>query len=109
MEEPGPLHDAALVRIRQPDRTGGAALPVADEKGRDRRLRCESFRLAFPSLVRDVCAVLVVVIAVEERHLKRRLSEYIRRTAAGTSSSRMCMECPEVQRRRPRSDWIDSV
>jgi hypothetical protein len=40
MEEPGRLHDAALVRIRQPDRTGGAALPVADEKGRDRRLRC---------------------------------------------------------------------
>ena len=29
MEEPGRLHDAALVRIRQPDRTGGAALPVA--------------------------------------------------------------------------------
>ena len=55
MEEPGRLHDAALVRIRQPDRTGGAALPVADEKGRDRRLRCEFFRLAFPSLVRDVC------------------------------------------------------
>jgi hypothetical protein len=55
MEEPGRLHDAALVRIRQPDRTGGAALPVADEKGRDRRLLCEFFRLAFPSLVRDVC------------------------------------------------------
>src|SRR6266851_4358356 len=55
MEEPRRLHDAALVRIRQPDRTGGAALPVADEKGRDRRLRCEFFRLAFPSLVRDVC------------------------------------------------------
>jgi hypothetical protein len=47
MEEPGRLHDAALVRIRQPDRTGGAALPVADETGRDRRLRCEFFRLAF--------------------------------------------------------------
>src|SRR5882724_8742143 len=30
MEEPGRLHDAALVRIRQPDRTGGAALPVVD-------------------------------------------------------------------------------
>src|SRR6266700_163198 len=55
MEEPGRLHDAALVRIRQPDRTGGAALPVADEKERDRQLRCEFFRLAFPSLVRDVC------------------------------------------------------
>ena len=51
MEEPGRLRDAALVRIRQPDRTGDAALPVADEKGRDRRLRCEFFRLAFPSLV----------------------------------------------------------
>ena len=55
MEEPGRLHDAASVRIRQLVRTGGAALPVADEKGRDRRLRCEFFRLAFPSLVRDVC------------------------------------------------------
>jgi hypothetical protein len=55
MEEPGRFHDAALLRIRQPDRTGGAALPVADEKGRDRLLRCEFFRLAFPSRVRDVC------------------------------------------------------
>ena len=55
MEKPGRLHDAASVRIRQPDRTGGAALPVADEKGRDRRLRCDFFGLAFPSLVRDVC------------------------------------------------------
>ena len=55
MEEPGRFHDATLVRIRQPDRTGGAALPVADEKGRDQRLRCEFFRLAFPSRVRDVC------------------------------------------------------
>src|SRR5713226_5687356 len=55
MEEPGRLHDAASVRNRQPDRAGGAALPVADEKGRDRRLQCEFFRLAFPSLVRDVC------------------------------------------------------
>jgi hypothetical protein len=54
MEEPGRLHDAALVRIRQPDRTGGAVLPVADEKGRDRRLRYEFFRLAFPSLNRTV-------------------------------------------------------
>jgi len=55
MEEPGRFHDVALVRIRQLDRTGGAALPVADERERDRRLRCEFFRLAFPSLVRDVC------------------------------------------------------
>jgi hypothetical protein len=55
MEEPGRFHDAALVRIRQPDRTGGGALPVADEKGRDRLLRREFFRLAFPSRVRDVC------------------------------------------------------
>ena len=55
MEEPGRLHDAASVRIRQLVRTGGAALPVADEKGRDRRLRCEFFRLAFPSQVRDEC------------------------------------------------------
>ena len=55
MEEPGRFHDATLVRIRQLVRSDGAALPVADEKGRDRRLRCEFFRLAFPSRVRDVC------------------------------------------------------
>jgi hypothetical protein len=55
MEESGRFHDATLVRIRQLDRTGGAALPVADEKGRDRRLWCEFFHLAFPSRVRDVC------------------------------------------------------
>ena len=55
MEEPGRLHDATLVRIRQLVRSDGAALPVAHEKGRDRRLRCVFFRLAFPSLVRDVC------------------------------------------------------
>ena len=55
MEEPGRFHDATLVRIRQPDRTGGATLPVVDEKGPDRLLRCEFFRLAFPSLARDVC------------------------------------------------------
>jgi hypothetical protein len=36
-------------------RTCGAALPVDDERERDRRLGCEFFRLAFPSLVRDVC------------------------------------------------------
>src|ERR1700730_4411106 len=55
MEELGRFHDATSVRIRQPDRTGGAALPVAHEKGRDLRLWCEFFRLAFPSRVRDVC------------------------------------------------------
>ena len=55
MREPGRFRDPTLVRIKQPDRTGGAALPVADEKGRDLRLWCEFFRLAFPSLVRDVC------------------------------------------------------
>ena len=54
MREPGRFRDPTLVRIKQPDRTGGAALPVADEKGRDLRLWCEFFRLAFPSLVRDV-------------------------------------------------------
>src|SRR5712671_4745209 len=53
MEEPGRFHDATLVRIRQPDRTGGAALPVAHEKGRDLRLWCEFCRLAFPFRVRD--------------------------------------------------------
>ena len=55
MEEPVRFHDATLVRIRQPDRTGGAGLPVADEKGRDRRLRYEFSGLAFPCRVRDVC------------------------------------------------------
>ena len=54
MEEPGRFRDATLVRIRQRDRTGGAALPVAHEKGRDLRLWCEFFRLGFPSRVRDV-------------------------------------------------------
>ena len=54
MEEPGRFPDATLVRIRQPDRTGGAALPVAHEKGRDLRLWCEFFRLVFSSRVRDV-------------------------------------------------------
>ena len=38
MEEPGRFHDATLVRIRQLVRSGGAALPVADEKGRTRRM-----------------------------------------------------------------------
>src|SRR6267154_1433531 len=55
MEEPGRFHDATLVRLRQPDRTGGAALPVAHEKGPDLRRWCEFFRLAFPSRVRDAC------------------------------------------------------
>ena len=55
MEEPGCFHDATLVRIRQPDRTDGVTLAAADEKGRDRRLWCEFFRLVFPSRVRDVC------------------------------------------------------
>jgi len=51
----GDFFAAPLVRIRQPDRTGGAALPVAHEKGRDLRLWCEYCRLVFPSRVRDVC------------------------------------------------------
>jgi hypothetical protein len=55
MEEPRRFHDATLVRIRQPDRTGGAILQVAHEKGRDLRLWYEFFRLAFPSRVRDAC------------------------------------------------------
>jgi hypothetical protein len=55
MNEPGRLHDAGSVRIRQPDRTGGAALPVAHEEGRDLRLWCEFFRLVFSYRVRDVC------------------------------------------------------
>jgi hypothetical protein len=54
MAEPGRFHDATLVRIRQPYRTGGAALPVVRGKGRDLRL-CEFCRLAFPSPVRDAC------------------------------------------------------
>jgi hypothetical protein len=37
-EGPGRFRDPTLVRIRRPDRTGGAALPVAHEKGRDLRL-----------------------------------------------------------------------
>ena len=55
MEEPGRFRDATLVRIRQPDRIGGAALPVVRKKGRDLRLWCEFFRLAFHSPVRDAC------------------------------------------------------
>ena len=49
MPEPGRFHDATLVRIRQPDRTGGVTLPVAHDRGRDLRLWCEFFRLALPS------------------------------------------------------------
>ena len=55
MEEPGRFRDSTLVWIRQPDRSGGAALPVALEKGRDLRLWCEFCRLAFPSRARDAC------------------------------------------------------
>jgi hypothetical protein len=55
MEEPGRFRDATLVRIGQRDRTGGVALAVAHEKGRDLRLWYEFFRLAFPSRVPDVC------------------------------------------------------
>ena len=55
MEKPGRFRDPTLVRIRQPDSTGGVTLPVAHEKGRDLRLWCEFFRLAFPSRVRDAC------------------------------------------------------
>src|SRR5258707_6960264 len=40
-----------LVRIRQPDRTGGAGLPVAHAKGRDLSLSYAFFRLFFPSRV----------------------------------------------------------
>jgi hypothetical protein len=47
MAEPGRFHDATLVRIRQPHRTDGAALPVVRGKGRDLRLWCEFCRLAF--------------------------------------------------------------
>src|SRR5260221_2428666 len=52
MQEPG---RSPLVRIRQPDRTGGVTLAVAHEKGRDLRLCCDFFGLAFPSPVRDAC------------------------------------------------------
>ncbi len=55
MTEPGRFRDAPLVRIRQPDRTGGAVLPGGHEKGRDLRLGCEFFRPAFPSRVREAC------------------------------------------------------
>jgi hypothetical protein len=53
MEDPD-VSRRHIGRIRQPDRTGGAALPGAHEKGRDLRLWCEFFRLVFPSRVRDV-------------------------------------------------------
>jgi len=55
MEEPGRFHDATLVRIRQPDRTGGAALPVAPLNGPDPKLRIEFCRQVSPSQVRDAC------------------------------------------------------
>ena len=55
MEELGRFCDAMLVRMRQPDRTAGAALPVAHEKGRDLKLWWEFCRMAFPSRVRDAC------------------------------------------------------
>ena len=55
MEEPRRFRDATLVRIKQPDRTGGAALPVAHKKGRDLKLCCEFCRLVFPSRVPDAC------------------------------------------------------
>ncbi len=42
-----------LIRIRQLDHTGGAALPIAHEKERDLRLPKEFCRSAFPSRVRD--------------------------------------------------------
>jgi len=48
MEEPGRFHERRCFGLGKPDRTGGAA-SSRDEKGRDRRLRCEFFRLAFPS------------------------------------------------------------
>ncbi len=44
MGELGRFRDATLVRIRQPDRTGGAVLPVAHEKRRELRLWCEFCR-----------------------------------------------------------------
>jgi hypothetical protein len=61
MEEPGRFRDARMVRIGQRDRTGGAALPVAHEKGRDLRLRCEFFRLVCSLPESEIRAVLVVV------------------------------------------------
>ena len=55
MEESGRFHDVTLVRIRQLDRTGGAALPVAPLIGPDPKLRIEFCRQVSPSQVRDVC------------------------------------------------------
>jgi hypothetical protein len=57
MQEFRRFRDAKLVRITQPDRSGGAAHPVAHEKGRDPRLWCEFYRVAFPSRVRDACGL----------------------------------------------------
>src|SRR5260370_38463767 len=50
---PRRFRDAGLGRIRQPDRTVGAALPVALEKGHDPRLRAAFFPPAFPSRYRS--------------------------------------------------------
>ena len=67
MQEPGRFRDATLVRIRRRDRTGGAALQVAHEKGRDLRLWCEFFGLVFPSRVRDVYGLVVVANILREQ------------------------------------------
>jgi hypothetical protein len=48
-----------VVKPIDPDRTGGAALPVAHDKRRDLTLWCEVFRLAFPSRI-EMRAVLMV-------------------------------------------------
>jgi hypothetical protein len=55
MEECGRFRDATLVRIRQPDRTGGAALRVAHEKECDPRLWRKFCRSALPSRVQGAC------------------------------------------------------
>ena len=55
MEECGRFRDATLVRIRQPDRTGGAALRVAPEKECDPRLWRKFCRSALPSRVQGAC------------------------------------------------------
>jgi hypothetical protein len=55
MEEPTGTIGLPNPNQRSVVKTSGAALPVAHEKGRDLRLWCEFFRLAFPSRVRDVC------------------------------------------------------
>src|SRR5260370_36123675 len=57
MEESRRFRDARMVRIRQLGRTGGAALPIAHEKGRDLRLWRECCRRACPSRVRNACVL----------------------------------------------------